>query len=79
MLRDSKVLDNYTPTQIRARAVGYLDIALDTANGQERIRFPSEKAAAKRLLQFLNEELYKGPITANIYETNSRHRADGAA
>ncbi len=77
MLRDSRVLDAYAPTQIRSDAIGYVDIETRGVNGEERIVFPANKTAAKRLLQFLNEELYRGPITERVYETNSK-RAAGA-
>lgn len=76
MLRDSGVLDAYTPQQIRTDAAGYVDIQLEGEGEDTRIAFPSDKTAAKRLLQFLNEELYKGPITETLYETNSKRTAD---
>lgn len=76
MLRDSGVLDHYTPQQIKTDAVGYLDIELEDTGDDVRIVFPSDKNAARRLLQFLNEELYKGAITEKIYETNSKKEAD---
>ena len=79
MLRDSGVLDAYTPAQIRSDAIGYVDIETRRVDGEERIVFPANKTAAKRLLQFLNEELYRGPITEKVYETNSKRTADAAA
>ena len=69
MLKDSRVLDKYTPKQIRARSRGH-DVEVVIESG--KIVFPAEKVAAKRLLQFLNEELYRGPITETLYETNSK-------
>lgn len=77
MLRDSKILDNYTVEQIVQHANGYdLDIQIDRANGQERIVFPEAKASVKKLLQFLNEELFRGAITDRLFETNSKRIAD---
>lgn len=76
LLRDSRVLDVYTPSQIRTHAAGYLDIKVERNGRAERIVFPREKLAAKRLLQFLNEELYRGAITKTVYETNSKRAAD---
>jgi len=67
------VLDAYTPKQIQNRATGY---GLTIAIRRGRIVFPDEKAAAKKLLQFLNEELFKGAITEALYETNSKRVAD---
>lgn len=73
MLRDSGILDHYTAQQIVEDSDGYdVDIELDG----DRIVFPAEKAAAKRLLQFLNEELFRGAITETLYETNSKREAD---
>lgn len=73
MLRDSGVLDTYTAAEIRTRSQGY-DVDIQVANG--KLVFPAEKPAAKKLLQFLNEELFRGPITETLYETNSKREAD---
>lgn len=73
MLRDSGVLDQYSAKQIQARSNGY-DVAITISKG--RIVFPAEKAAAKKLLQFLNEELFRGAITEKLFETNSKREAD---
>ncbi len=72
MLRDSKVLETYSPKEIKARSKGY-DVHVTVKGG--KIVFPKESSAAKKLLQFLNEELYRGPITEVIYETNSKRKA----
>lgn len=73
MLRDSKVLDNYSPKEIRNKSKGY---GLDVTVRRGKIAFPADPPAAKKLLQFLNEELYKGPITDTLFETNSKREAD---
>jgi hypothetical protein len=73
MLRDSGVLDKYSAKQIQARSKGY-DVEVHVSKGA--IVFPAEKVAAKKLLQFLNEELFRGAITATLYETNSKREAD---
>jgi hypothetical protein len=72
MLRDSGLLNDYTPKQIKARSKGY-EVDVIIKNG--KIVFPSDSGAARKLLHFLNEELYRGPITENLYETNSKHLA----
>ena len=73
MLKDSGILDKYTAKQIKAHAKGYgMDIELKG----NKIVFPAGKGEAKRLLQFLNEELFKGAITETLYETNSKRPAD---
>lgn len=73
MLRDSGVLDKYTAAQIKKRSNGY-DVVIQIKQG--KIVFPVEKPAAKKLLQFLNEELFRGAITETLYETNSKREAD---
>lgn len=73
MLRDSGVLDTYSAKQIQTRSKGY-DVTIQLSKG--RIIFPIEKSAAKKLLQFLNEELFRGAITEKLYETNSKREAD---
>lgn len=73
MLRDSGVLDQHSARTIQSCSEGY-DVEIRIS--KDKIVFPAEKSAAKRLLQFLNEELYRGPITENLYETNSKRKAD---
>jgi hypothetical protein len=73
MLRDSGVLDQYTAKQIQGRSKGY-DVEIHVQKG--RIVFPEDRPAAKKLLQFLNEELFMGAITETLYETNSKREAD---
>jgi hypothetical protein len=76
MLRDSGILDNYTVQQIVDHSQGY-DVDIHVVDGEdvEQIVFPEDKAEAKRLLQFLNEELFRGAITERLFETNSKREA----
>jgi len=73
MLRDSGVLDKYYAKQIQSRSKGY-NVEIHVSKG--KIVFPADKPAAKKLLQFLNEELFRGAITETLYETNSKREAD---
>ncbi len=73
LLRDSGVLDRYTAEQIEQRSNEY---DVDIQVSQEKIVFPADKPAAKKLLQFLNEEIFRGAITETLYETNSKREAD---
>lgn len=73
MLKDSGVLDLFTAKKIQSRSTGY-DVSIKISNG--KIVFPSDRLAAKKLLQFLNEELFRGAITETLYETNSKRQAD---
>lgn len=73
MLRDSTVLDDYTPAQLRnrARKVG---VTIRVQAG--KVVFPADKTEAKKLLQFLSEELFRGAITDTLYATNSKRAAE---
>ena len=73
MLRDSRVLDDFTPSEIRTCAQEY-DVPVCVSNG--RVVVPSDRAGARRLLQFLCEERFRGALTETLYETNSKRRAD---
>lgn len=73
MLRDSGVLDQFSARQIQARSWGY-DVEIHVQKG--KIVFPEDRPSAKKLLQFLNEELFRGAITETLYETNSKREAD---
>ena len=73
MLRDSGILDEFSVNQIQVSSIGH-SVSIELINN--KIVFPSDKKAAKRVLQFLVEELYKGPITDTLYETNSKRQAD---
>ncbi len=73
LLRDSGILDQYSTQEICDRSQGY-DINIQLEG--DKIVFPADKVGAKRLLQFLNEEIYRGPITETLYETNSKREAD---
>lgn len=73
MLADSGVLNQYSAKEIKARSKGY-DVEIHIAKG--KIIFPAARSAAKKLLQFLNEELFRGAITQTLYETNSKREAD---
>jgi hypothetical protein len=59
-------------------ANGYdLDIQIDLTTRQGRNVFHAEKAPAKKLLQFLQEELFRRAITEErLFETNSKRIAD---
>jgi hypothetical protein len=73
LLSDSGVLDKFSAKQIQTRSKGY-GLEIHIVKGQ--IVFPQAKPAAKKLLQFLNEELFRGPITDTLFEANSKREAD---
>ena len=73
MLKDSGVLDKYSAQEIKSRSKGY-NVSITIRKG--KVVFPSDKSEAKKLLQFLNEERFLGAVTNNLYETNSKRKAD---
>ncbi len=72
MLRQSEVLEKYSVEQIQKHSRQY---QIDIQIRENKIVFPSSKSEAKRLLQFLNEEIFRGAITETLYETNSKREA----
>ena len=68
-LKNSRILSRYTAEEIKALSKGY-DVQIEILNG--RIVLPSDSGKAKKLLRFLNEEYFKGPITDTIYETSRK-------
>ncbi len=75
MLERSKVLDKFTALDIRWRSKEY-GVPIQLSANKKKIVFPSDKSAAKKLLQFLNDEIFRGPITGDLYETNSKKKVD---
>lgn len=73
MLKDSKILDEYSADDIKNSAAR-IDIEVELKDN--KIMFPEEPSESKKFLQLLNEELFKGVITDTIYETNSKKPAD---
>lgn len=73
MLHDSKLLDNYSVHDIAKDSHKY-DVNIQIEHN--KIVFPTNKTDAKKLLQYLNEEIYLGAITNHLYETNSKRTAD---
>ena len=73
MLRDSDILDRYGAGDIKKKSGDY-EVEIQVVN--DKIVFPTDKTEAKKLLQLLNEEIFRGALTDNIYETNSKKKAD---
>ena len=75
MLERSGFLDEYTAVDIELRSIEY-KIPIQLSEDKKQIVFPSSKSAAKKLLQFLNEEIFRGPITDELFETNSKKKSN---
>jgi len=63
------VLEKFSVTQLQdAAAKVKFTLPLDTdQNGQRRIKIGDNKKELKRVLQFLNEDIYRAPITEEIF------------
>lgn len=66
----SRLLDNYTVSQISTAAASFPDISVVVNNG--KIILPSDKKKLKEMLHFLLEDIYKGPLSGSDYLTNSK-------
>lgn len=73
LLRDSGVLDDHSAAEIKTKSKGY---EVGVVVKKNKVVFPADRREAKKLLQFLVEELYRGAITDTLYETNSKREAD---
>tara|TARA_R100000455_G_C6271519_1_gene127786 strand:+ start:984 stop:1871 length:888 start_codon:yes stop_codon:yes gene_type:complete len=65
------VLDDHTAQEIlrRAELVG-----IDVNITEGRVVMPSEKAAIKRILRFLHDDIYEAPLSRQRYVSNSKRR-----
>lgn len=73
LIEDSRVLHTYTANIIKEKAAEYsVDIRTVSINGMETVSLPSDKKELKEVLKFLDEDIYKGPLTNKTYETNSK-------
>ena len=69
MLKESGILDRYSAEEIKFRSIGF-DVSIHLKEG--KIVFPSDYRSAKKLLQFLNEDLYRGVFTGTVYDAKSK-------
>ena len=71
ILKDSEILDHLSAEYVQGKAAEHeLPFPIQVRDG--KIVFPTGKDEAKRLLQFLNQEIFRGPLTDELYETNSK-------
>ena len=73
MLRDSRLLDSFSAREIAEESRKH-GVSIEVRNGS--IVVPTDRVAAKKLLQYLNEELFRGAITDRLFQTNSKRKAD---
>lgn len=69
MINDSKVLTNYTASEIKTIAA---DTGVSIDIKEEKIVIPNDKETIKVILGFLDEEAYRGPFSQKTYLANSK-------
>lgn len=69
ILGGSDLLDKYTARDVVDRAKHY---GLDVSEKSGKVVFPADRKKARKLLQFLCEEVFRGALTNRLYETNSK-------
>ena len=76
ILKDSEILDILSAEKLSAEKVKEQadkhNISIQVNDG--KIIFPTENDQAKILLQFLNQEIFQGSLTNEIFETNSKKK-----
>jgi hypothetical protein len=72
-INKARVLEKYSPEQICNKAVG-LGINIKIDNG--KIMIPNDNKEQKSFFTFLDEGLYKGPLSESTYITNSKRKLD---
>ena len=75
LLEHLGIINQFTTLEIQERSEGY-NVTIELSANNTKIVFPSDKTEAKKLLQFLNEELFLGAVTKDLYETNSKKKVD---
>ncbi|MEG8945629.1 Kiwa anti-phage protein KwaB-like domain-containing protein [Rosettibacter firmus] len=75
LIKKNKIIEKLTDSDIFKEVAKYskafgLKNYFDTTSN--KIKIPDDKKEFKKIISFLNEDLYKSPISEIIYETNSK-------
>jgi hypothetical protein len=74
LLQNSGTLNDMNTAKVKRGANKFkIKIELD---GDGKIIFPTDTKACRKILWYLNEQYYAGPITGKHYETNSKRPAE---
>ena len=73
ILKDSEILDTLCAEKVEEQAKEH---SINVQINDNKIIFPTENDQARTLLQFLNEEIFQGSLTNEIYETNSKKKVN---
>ena len=71
-ISSNNILEIYTPAAIQ-NAASRTGLSITVEN--DKISMPTAHADIKALLQFLNESRYSGPLSGQVFVTNSRRQA----
>ncbi len=71
MINDSKILENYSVSDIAKRAA---KVGVKINTDENKIILPNDKKQVKVILGFLDEEAYKGAFSQNTYLANSKRK-----
>lgn len=73
VVMDSGVLDEHTPSAIARTAARFnIQLATTRRGGRERLVLPETKRDVKIALKFLQEDVYRGPLSERAFVTNSK-------
>lgn len=73
LIQDAGTLTKNSVPAIHQKAIACgLNLTLQKQNGQARLLLPNDKKQLKELLKFLDEDIYKGILSNQTYETNSK-------
>ena len=73
LLERSGILNRFTALEFQACSEE-CNVHIQLSDDKKKIVFPSNKTEAMELLQFLNQERFRGPITNELFETNSKKK-----
>ncbi|QDX21433.1 DUF4868 domain-containing protein [Pandoraea pnomenusa] len=72
---DSGVLEQCPPERLVEKAAEFnVDLQCVNENGRQKLLIPEAPRQLRKVLKFLEEEYYAGPITGAAYEANSKRR-----
>lgn len=71
LIQDAGIVDKYKPKEIVSIAKEH-DVEIELRD--DKILIPSNKRELKIMLKFLDEDIYKGPLTDDTFETNSKRQ-----
>lgn len=73
LIDDSGIFEKFTVKDIKAKAK---IIGMSLSIIKNKINIPSDKKELKNVLKFLDEEIYKGTFSDELYQTNSKRIAE---